>query len=494
MLQDNPVYAYCNIYAQNFIGGDSFDTRDRVLFQAGKCRSDLLRKLADVFEPPDCTALALGSLEADHLACLRGAEGSGRMSLAIQLLRHLVNDDVWEIRPGTQVRELAAEGFERDRGYLLCVGTGDEITEFEFGRLREMCEARGCYLVLICSSARVLLARDHAVIDVTRTSTDDLTLLRRHALELLSPDDHPAAGDLLRLPEVINWCHGSHPLSELNSVAAILTDVVRGRIDQEALARHLDLVSRDGMQAWFSQTSPALRPLIVTLTFFGGLPVQSVLELEDGLSIRLREASGDIAPRDLFGISGRARLGDASAHVAVVEHEDSYGTARTEVVEFSDRTWESSLGLLLRTEFPSVRPVLVSWLRELAQHHDPHVQRRAALTLGSFAQDSLGSLIHQVIGPWAMLRQSAAWQKVVCALMVPLSTAETAERATRLLELWAADDQPELVFCAAMVYGIALASSNPEEALAGLARIARRDGQDGKDWLEQASAGLIAMY
>jgi hypothetical protein len=123
-----------------------------------------------------------------------------------------------------------------------------------------------------------------------------------------------------------------------------------------------------------------------------------------------------------------------------------------------------------------------------------HVQRRAALTLGSFAQDSLGSLIHQVIGPWAMLRESDDWQKVVCALMVPLSAAETAERATRLLEQWAAADAPELVFCAAMVYGIALASSNPDEALAGLARIARRDGQDGEDWLEEAAAGLIAIY
>lgn len=222
--------------------------------------------------------------------------------------------------------------------------------------------------------------------------------------------------------------------------------------------------------------------------------MQIVLELEDGLSIRLREASGETAPRDLFGASGQGRLSGVSARVAIVEHEDSYGTTRAEVAEFSDQTWEISLGLLLRTEYPSVRPVLVSWLRELTHHHDAHVQRRAALTLGSFAQDSLGALIHHVIGPWAMIAVGDAWQKVVCALMVPLSSAETAARATRLLEQWAAADEPELVFCAAMVYGIALASSNPDEALAGLARIARRDGQDGEDWLLEAAVGLTAMY
>jgi hypothetical protein len=494
MLPGSPVYAYSTIYAQNFIGGDSFDRAGSALFQAGKCRPDLLSKLAAVFEPPGCMSPALGSLQVDYLVCLRGSEGSGRMTLAIQLLRHLVNDDVWEIRPGTPVRELVDAGFERSRGYLLRVGTDDETTEFEFRRLRHMCEAKGCYLALVCPAGSARLTRDYPVIDVARPDAESLTLLRRHTLHSLSPGDLEAADDLLRLPEVSSWCHGSHPLSDLNSVAAILTDVVRGRIDREALARHLDLVSRDGMQAWFNESDPALRPLIITLTFFGGLPTQIVLELEDGLGIRLRQASGESAPRDLFSVSGRARLGDASAHTAVVEHEDSYGTARTEVVEFSDRTWESNLGLLLRTEYPSVRPVLVAWLRDLAEHHDVHVQRRAALALGSFARDSLGSLIHQVIGPWATLQESDDWQKVVSALIVPLCTPETASRATRLLEQWAASDAPELVFCAAMVYGIALASSNPDEALAGLARIARRDGQDGEDWLDEAAAGLIAMY
>lgn len=493
MLSGTPVYAYSTIHAQNFIGGDSYRAGDSALFQAGKFRPDLLAKLTAVFEPPGCIGQALGNLEADRLVCLRGVEGSGRMTLAIQLLRHLVNDDVWEIRPGTRVRELADAGFERDRGYVLCVGTGAEVTEFEFDRLRDMCRDRSCYLALICP-AGARLASDRPVSDVTRPSADSLTLLRRHTIQLLSPDDHAAADDLLDLPEVDNWCHGSRPLSDLNTVAAILADVVRGRIDRQALARHLDLVSHDGMQAWFNESRPALRPLIITLTFFGRLPVQIVLELEDSLGIRLREESGETAPRDLFGVSGRARLADASAHVAVVEHEDSYGTARTEVVEFSDRTWETTLGLLLRTEYPSVRPVLVSWLRNLTEHHDAHVQRRAALALGSFARDSLGSLIHEVIEPWALLEDSDDWWKVVCALMVPLGVAETAARATRLLEQWATSDVPELVLCAAMVYGFALSSSNPEEALAGLARIARRDGQDGEDWLQEAAAGLIVMY
>jgi hypothetical protein len=416
------------------------------------------------------------------------------MTLAIQLLREHVADDVWQIRPHTPVTELTDAGFKKDRGYFLCVSPKDEITEFEFVRLRDICQDAGCYLVLIGAAERARIRLDDAIVEVEPPGTDRVSLLRTHTARMLNPEDVPAVDALLAVPEVLSWCRGSHRLAEIETVAHIVADVVRGRIERGALAQHLELVSQDGIRAWFSAARKELRPLIITLSFFGGLPLQTVLELEDLLSIKLRQAEGLTEPRDLFAVSGRIRLTDVSAHASTAEHEDSYGPVRTEIAEFNDLTWEESLALLLRTEYPSVRPVLISWLRDLADHHDTHVQRRAALTLGGFAQDSLSALIHDVIGPWVAAPDQEDWIKVAWAFTVPLAMADTAPRVARELERWAESDWPALVCTAAMVYGMALAPANPTAALSGLARIARRAGPDDEDLTEAAATGVVAMY
>jgi len=45
-----------------------------------------------------------------------------------------------------------------------------------------------------------------------------------------------------------------------------------------------------------------------------------------------------------------------------------------------------------------------------------------------------------------------------------------------------------------VAYGMALAPANPTAALSGLARIARRAGQDDEDWTAAAGTGVVAMY
>jgi hypothetical protein len=135
--------------------------------------------------------------------------------------------------------------------------------------------------------------------------------------------------------------------------------------------------------------------------------------------------------------------------------------------------------------------VLVGWLRELATHPDAHVQGRAALALGGFARNSLPALIHEVIEPWAMEADEQAWHKVVWALTALLDQPAAAPRVARMLDQWAASDVAELVYCAALVYGMALA---PADGLSGLARIARRAGEDGEDRIAAAATGVLAMY
>jgi hypothetical protein len=488
---DGVVYAYCNINTNGtFTGRDSLGAATSDLFRA-IVRPDHLKKLAHVYQEPDCAAAAAAQLTSGGLVCLSGTEGTGRMTLAIQLLRGRVKDEVYQIRPNTPVTELAEASFTRDCGYFLCVGPAQDITEFELGRLRSICEKGGLYLVLICTAERARILQDAAVIRVAPPRTDPAALLRTHIFWNLEPEVSPAAEALLTGKEVLDWCSSSHRLAEVDTVAGILADVARGRIERSALDTHLKLAGRDGMRNWFSNEKESLRPLIITLSFFGGLPLQTVLELEDRLHVHLREAAGEKAVRDLFATSDRTRLSEVSAHIGFAEHEDNYGAALAEIVEFADRTWENSLASLLQTEYPSVRPVLVDWLHELARFPDPHVQARAAMALGGFARDSFPSLIHEVIEPWAMQADEQAFLNVVWALTVPLATSDTAPRVMRLLEQWAVSDIPEFVCCAATVYGVALAPS--DGALSGLARIARRAGQD-EDWLAAAAAGVLAMY
>jgi hypothetical protein len=492
VFRDSVVFSYCNIQAESFTGRDNVSASGSGLFRA-MVRLDHLKKLSHVYQEPDCAAAAATRLGSSRLVCLRGVDGVGRTTLAIQLLRVNVKDQIYQVRPNTPMAELTETGFTRDCGYFLCLSPADDITEFELARLRSICEDGEFYLVLICAAERTPTLPDSAVVAVAPPRTETIDMLRTHTLWGLEPEAGRAAEALFTSPEVLNWCRNSHRLAEIGPVADILADVARGRIARDSLDTHLDLASRTGIRNWFSAAGrEALRPLIITLTFFGGLPLQIVLELEDRLNLRLREAAGESAPRDLFAASGRARLSEVAAHVGFTEHEDLYGATLTQTVEFADRTWEGSLASLLQSEYPSVRPVLVDWLRELASHPDAHVQRRAALALGGFARDSLPSLIREVIGRWAMEADDQAWLKVVWALTVPIALSDTAPRVARVLEQWATSDVAELVYCAAMVYGMALTPA--DGALSGLALIARRAGRDHEDWIVPAATGVLAMY
>jgi hypothetical protein len=457
-----------------------------------------MSKLARVYVAPGCEARASGLLAARRLICLRGAEGSGRESLAIQLLRQHVSDEVWQIRPHTSVAEVSAASLERERGFFLSMSQGDAPAEFDLALLRSACEERKCYLVLIAGADQAGFFADVPVVTVAPPDADRVSLLRGHVTYRIGeprPGDHDQMEAALAGPAVLGWCQGTHRLAEIDTVASIITDVVAGRVDMDALADNLSLASQDGIKAWFENPEHApLRPLKITLSFFGGMPLKTVLELENRLTVMLREEAGETGTRDLFAVSSGARLADSSAHVGFADHDDSYGAIRTQVVEFADRTRQANLAQLLRATYPQARSVLVAWLRECTGHPDSHVQRRAALMLGSFAEDNLPLLVRDVIGPWARLPAAHTRQLVVWALAAPLARPDTAPRVTRMLAEWANSDDRNVAATAAMAYGLALGPANPRVALSGLARIARRQESPDDDWATSAALGVTAMY
>ena len=492
-LRDSVVFSHCSIRAERLVARDSIEGPGGALFVA-RVQPDHLGKLTDVYEAPGCAARAARLLESERLVCLRGAEGSGRTALAIELLRNRAGTEVWQIRPHTPVAELSAAGFSAKRGYFLSLGPTDFVSDFELTRLRAICEDISCHLVLICAARGIGSPDDGRIVDVSPPSMDWIDLLGRHVTRELAPAARYEVDALLASPEVRDWCHNSHRLAELDVAAGVIAGVVQGRIERTALAEHLSLAGQ-GIQVWFDHPDrEALRPLCVTLAFFGGMPVNTVLELEERLSLRLRETAGQTQPRDLFAVPGRARLAEVSAHVSTAEIKDTCGPLCTEVAEFADRTWDSKLARLLRSEYPLVRPVLIDWLRDLAGHPDTQIQLCAAAALGGFAEDNISVLIRDVIEPWARLPGQRAWRKVVWALTVPLGNADAVPRVTRVLERWAASASPGLVRSAAMVYGMVLAPADPAGALSGLARIARFRGPGGRRWTTQTASGVRAMY
>lgn len=492
---DSVVYAYCDISAETFTGRDSQGAEAGELLVA-KVRTDHLAKLDDVYEAPDCARDGTERLKRDRVLPLQGAGGSGRTTLAIQLLRERVDGEVWQIRPGTPLAELSQARLGRGRGYFWIADPDDVVTDFDVTRMRGLCEEHGTYLVLIVSGRQAPLS-DVTALRVTSAWADLGDLLVRHAVRGLAADRHGRARALLERPELAGWCGGRHALAEIEAVAAIVGDVARDRIRIDALATHLDLLGGEKIRAWFDDPAhPRLRALKIALGFFGGLPLRTVLDIEDRLTVLLRAAADDKEPRDLFGVSARGRLESVSAVVEFADHADGFGGVHTEVVEFADAGWEASLTRLLRTEYPAVRPVLIAWLRDLAAHPDPQVQRRAALMLGTFAEDSLETLYHQVILPWARTSEDRLRMLVVMALTVPLADPRTAPRVLRIVRAWADSADPDLITVAALVYGLAIAPANTRAALNGLVRIARRrgDGWTRHAAAEAAAGGVFAMY
>ncbi len=172
-----------------------------------------------------------------------------------------------------------------------------------------------------------------------------------------------------------------------------------------------------------------------------------------------------------------------------------HGDVRTEVAEFADATLERRLASLLRVTYPRARPVLVRWLCEAATHADHQVQFRAAMAIGGFVTDGQPMLLKQVIEPWASQPDVQYALRVACALVGPLRSPETAPGISRVLEQWVDSNDHDVVFAAAMVYGLAVPPEDVADSIAGLEQVARVDLPDIAYWrLDAAATGIVGMF
>ncbi len=495
VYRDSVIFKNCWISAGTFVARDAGGTSARKL-RIGQVRGQLLSKLGDVYVAPDRAAAAAKNLLRERLVCLRGAAGSGRETLAMCLLRKQVGDDVWQISPHTPLAEISEAGLGPPRGYFLVLDANDPCSEFELDRLRATCEQAKCFVILIASLGRPELPSALPVVTVQPPSVPRVEVLRRHVIRPLTPRERATAERLLASPDVTRWCEAPRSMAELDRVASVLADTARGSIDEADLPIHLELAVADRMRSWFDNPdAKPLRSLKATLSFFGGLPVHTVLDLETHLSELIREAEKDTSPRELFEASLESRLHDASAAVRTRDYQYEHGAERTQVAEFADRTLENRLATLLRTGYPGVRPVLIDWLLKAAEHADQQVQFRAAMAIGGFIQDGQPMLLKQVIEPWAARPDVQSALRVVCALTGPLQSGETERGVSRALEQWIDFADPDMVFAAAMVYGLAVAPQDAQSAVMGLERIAQIDAPDHADWrMAAAATGVMGMF
>ncbi len=316
LFKDSVTFNNCWISAGTFTGRDNLGAAVRKI-AVSQVKPDQLSKLADIMVPQDNAAAAYDALTSERLICLRGAEGCGRTSLATWLLHERLGDDVWEISPRTPVAEIPEAGLVSSLGYFLTVDASDRCRDFDLNLLRTICAKEECYVILIAPLGRPEFPSGLSVFAVRPPSVPQIEILRKHVLRSLADDAERSLGErLLAKPQVAEWCEPPRSMAELDLVAKIFPDVVAGRIDEADLPNHLELATGDRMRSWFDNTdAKSLRSLKVTLSFFGGLPVHTLLDLETRLSDLLSEAAKDRSVRELFEPSLASRLHEVSATV-----------------------------------------------------------------------------------------------------------------------------------------------------------------------------------
>jgi hypothetical protein len=284
-----------------------------------------------------------------------------------------------------------------------------------------------------------------------------------------------------------------HQLREAAAFADRLAAYSRGERGLDELRDFSTAALTGQVQEWFQDEEIPLRDkaFLVALAAFNEAPYALAAELSDKLFIALHrsEDGGTYARVPVFGTSIDNRLKLARA----TGYEEEESTEWGPVNQFKARFLEPrAAGVLLRevwTAYPSARPALVAWLRQLTDDGRPLVRTRAALTAAILAFADLPSAMALLVEGWADAKRYRS--RLVAANALALAHALGTPNIPRILRSWCGKEQSErLRWTAIRAYALA-GPDMVEEALAVLTDTAR-DG-NGEEEAKQIADSVALL-
>jgi hypothetical protein len=446
---------------------------------SGELPASELSELAEVFvADTDHVDTALARLRAERVLVVSGAPYTGRRSAALMLLHTLGAAPVRALDPKTRPTALKDELGAGARGYLLCDLITDRdrpLRDIDLLGVQEELAKEDAYLVITVGLAASL----SGVRPVPWRPPAPEAVLRSHLARHVGDAQRERA--LLDLEPARDFvARDHHQLREAARFAQALAAYGRGELTEYKLHSFQVAAVTDQVEEWFVDEETPLRDkaFLIALAAFDEGPYALAAELSDELHAALQrtENPGVRPVIPVFGTSIDKRLRLARAEGYEEEEHTEWGP----VSQFKARFQEPLAAVVLLREvwtgYPSARPALIQWLRQLADDGRPLVRTRAAVTAAVLAYADLPSAMALLIHGWAGAKQYRFC--LVAANTLALAHGLGAPNVPSILRSWCDQAQPErLRWTAIRAYGL-VGPELPGEALEALADAARAEGSE----------------
>lgn len=468
---------------------------------------DWLLRAEKVFVPPTNFKDCYERLAKNRVLYLRGAPGTGRRLYAEMLLRTIVGPKrVLGLQVNQQdvsLSDLAGEhgllNDTRDHGVVLELAAPGTVGPATLATLESMASegAAGTFIVVLGEWSATL---DQALYpyDALAEPVSPEDVFRKHLLQERAernargrpgadPDPARFVDRCLRHDRVRDRLKADpHPGAVADLARALAawdgTDETLGQLLNKIRARTRELAAilvkgNDTESTVNSPSTPRRQAAQIAYATFDGHPLGDVFDTGQILLdiLQFVRDGKTSAARAIFDADIEQMLRPAKD--AVVIDQDAGDHPRR--ARFLDPTFAAEVLGVVWNDFDNLRTPLLFWLDGLVRSNQPRLARRAAYTAGRFATEDFEQVWGLSIRRWALdgngnVRQAATW--AVDALATDGRLLGTVRSRVRD---WAQSNNPQFHDTAARSYGTALGTLFPDEALAGLRMLARRDDLNG---------------
>lgn len=430
-------------------------------------------------------------LLSTRVLVLRGAEGSGRRTTSLALLRNLVDGQIYDLGAYHDLESLSSDDRHGQCGYLLDSIPGSKVGKLTLSSLasaEHWLKRQNSYLVITVDDRTGAQYDDLERYLVDHQAPDPRQVLHSHLLRLCTelPDPLPEWLDDLRLTEQVGTVRQP---SALVNLAVALVNAVK---DEGSLENALEYWVRgravgeaQRLLRGTQQVDPELRPteqlqrcaFLVALAVFNDAPYLPVAAAAELLAQALTAAAypKGTPHRQIFALRRASCLTWLQGTVERRPRNDLWGQQRTERIRLCNPDLPSALLDELWHEYDAVRTPILRWLQELSVSRNLEIRVRAAQAVGKLATDNFDYVCQEVIVEWAgshwpRQRYAAAW-----ALEAAVRTGDVEDRVRRLLRYWCRAGSRCRKLTAVATYGTGIGADRPEEALRSLHHLARAD-------------------
>lgn len=467
---------------------------------AGRVLAETLRKVNTVYVAPNAYPRATRLLEERHLLILWGQSHGGKWTSALHLLASFHEDALFELDPTVTFEQFRVTDLAGQRGYVIDTVTpeqAEQLTRSLLSRLSEHLRTQNSRLVITVDQ-RVALSTaavgDYLVRWEDVPSPDEL--LSRHLPWYVADAALLAKAQALCSDSTVQQLLQTNLRpGDIDRLAELVAQAALANLPLSEVLARFEKRTREQVADWFeTHTELADRTLMVAVAVLNGAAEQAVFEAQTHLQTLIRPPQDDKPPSEdaLFGRTRSQRIKEVLARVVDGHELTEFGRSPIQQLVLENPALQPAILRYIWEEYDQLRPLLLTWLRELGSHQSFEVRARAAAAVGELSKSDFGYVRQQVILPWANHEQSRARQSAALAVGVPAWNGALASQVLRILHHWSTlRNNPRLCWTAAVAYGGLVGLRFPDAALRDLQQIA----QAGDLFLfATASRSMIALF